>query len=113
MDSKIIIANPAAIEEIKKRKGNNGEYQNGCILSGITRNNEPKEDWCRVDRITPAITMGMIKNLITFENFVNLNLSEKTGENSKKRTIVYNITHHAISNITDFGFHKKTGRIIL
>ncbi len=52
-DSKIVIARPTAIAEMKKNTGSSGLYQNGCSLSGMIRYTVPSEDWCKVERITP------------------------------------------------------------
>ncbi len=45
VDSKIVIASPQIMAEMKKKDGCAGVYQNGCIFSGKIRKREPSELW--------------------------------------------------------------------
>jgi hypothetical protein len=40
----MVIARPVAIQETKKCRGIRGEYQSGCILPGIMRKSDPRDD---------------------------------------------------------------------
>src|SRR5271165_1725015 len=55
-DSKMVIANPTAIADRKKKTGSSGLHQNGCSLFGMIRYSVPSDDWCRVESSTPRIT---------------------------------------------------------
>jgi len=97
------------IEDTKNIKGSNGVYHSACNLSGRINNKVPKDDWCKVDNIIPAMTNGMY---ILFTNLVGIsqpNFSQIEGKNSRKSTVVYNITHHATSNIAEWGCHITIG----
>src|ERR1700746_950821 len=50
---------PAAIEEKKKEMGITGDHHCGASLSGINRNNEPRELWCMVESVTAAMASMM------------------------------------------------------
>ena len=108
-DSKIVIANPTAIADRKKKTGSSGLYQNGCSFSGRIRYRVPSEDWCSVDKMTPQITSGIRIARTTFKGFCRLNRSSTIGENSSARTVVYNITQYATSNITECGLRMISG----
>ena len=43
-DSKMVMANPTAIAEMKKNTGNNGLYHSGCNFSGMIKYKVPNED---------------------------------------------------------------------
>src|SRR5882762_2148659 len=46
---------PAAMDERKNQTGITGDHQAGSSLSGMSRNSEPSELWCMVERVTAAI----------------------------------------------------------
>ncbi len=52
------------------------EYQSGCIRAGMIRKREPSDDWCRVERITPRMTSGIVMALTTFRAPVELEVLE-------------------------------------
>src|SRR5579864_2038765 len=56
---RITRAVPAAIEDRKKETGIVGDHHCGATLSGISKNNEPSELWCMVERVTAAIASMM------------------------------------------------------
>src|SRR3974377_1010641 len=69
-DSKMVIAKPTQMAEMKKRTGRMGEYQKGYSLFGRIRYKLPSEDWCNVESTTPAITRGMMMACCTCNAFV-------------------------------------------
>ena len=46
--------------ETKKKTGSSSEYQSGCSLVGASRKRAPSADWCRVERMSPAIVAPMV-----------------------------------------------------
>ena len=56
---------PAASDEIRKNTGSSIEYHKGCRRGDMITNKVPNEDWCMDDKVTPAITNGMVSFLMT------------------------------------------------
>src|ERR1017187_7538015 len=108
-DSKIVMANPTAIADKKKKTGSSGLHQNGCSLLGMIRYRVPSDDWCSVDSSTPRITNTTMTLRMTFSARFSWKCSSTMGENSRASTVVYNITHHATSNITECGLRMTSG----
>src|ERR1035438_8477477 len=87
-DSKMIMARPTAIAEMKKNTGSSGLYQKACSLLGMMRYSVPNEDWCRVERSTPRMTNTTIKLRTTFSALCHFKCSKTMGENSSASTVV-------------------------
>src|ERR1700752_1261315 len=56
---RIISDVPAAIADRKKEMGITGDHHCGASLSGISRNNDPRELWCIVESVTAAMASMM------------------------------------------------------
>ena len=82
------MAHPTAKAERKNKKGIIGEYQKGYNFSGIIKYKEPTDDWCKVERMTPAMTIGIIALWTHFLGLPQPNFSKIMGENSKAKTVV-------------------------
>ena len=55
--SVLTMASPMAMAETRKRYGRKKEsYQRGDIFDGAMRKTAPREDWCRVESMTPKTT---------------------------------------------------------
>src|SRR5579872_3859536 len=108
-DSKIVMARPTDTADTKKKTGSMGEYQSGYSLFGTIRYRLPKEDRCRVERMTPAIMIGSETMRSQRRVRFHWKRSSTTGTNSRARTVVYKVTHQPTSNITEWGFHMMSG----
>src|ERR1035437_8422545 len=108
-DSKMVIANPTAIAERKKKTGSNGLYQNGRSLLGMIRYSVPSDDWCNVESSTPRMTNTTMTRRMIRNGFCRLKCSNTIGENSMASTAVYNITQEATSNSTECGLRMTSG----
>ncbi len=87
-DSKIVIARPTAIAEMKKKNGSAGEYQNGCSFVGMIRYSVPSEDWCSVESRMPRITRRNQAALTHLSGVARLKRSSTAVENSNISTVV-------------------------
>ena len=63
MDSQITIGKPTAIADSRNRSGRMGVCHSGCIFGPAMTISVPSDDWCRVERTTPA----MMKMNIVFD----------------------------------------------
>src|SRR5438270_1052867 len=56
---RITTAMPAAMDDKKKDTGITGDHHCEVSWSGMSRNNEPSELWCMVERVTAAMASMM------------------------------------------------------
>ena len=73
---------PAANELIRKKTGSIIDDQSGCRRGDMMMNIVPNEDWCIVESVTPAITIGTVKRLIVGSSHLKRVFSKNTGLNS-------------------------------
>ena len=76
---------PEANELTKKKMGNNMECHKGLRRGDIITNMVPKEDWCMVDRVTPAITIGTVYFLMVGRSHFQREFSNDTGAHAAGR----------------------------
>ena len=82
------MASPTLTAETKKNTGSRLEYQSGCSFCGMIRNSEPSDDWCSVERSTPASTSGTVILFQMTRAFPHRRRCQTDGANSSARTAV-------------------------
>ena len=80
----------------------------------MIKNREPNDDWCKVERMIPAMTRGRVSRcsqcrMVLKIGWLNRGCSRMVGENSSTSTEKYNITHQAISNMTEWCCQCRIG----
>ena len=60
----MMVDSPMPMEEMRNRSGSRGVYHSESILAGSAAYSVPSVDWCSVESVMPAMTMGMVKRWI-------------------------------------------------
>src|ERR1700741_1100720 len=79
---RIIREVPAAIADKKNETGITGDHHCGASLSGISRNNDPRELWCIVDSVTAAMASMMGSAFLSLARKAHARKENRTAVNA-------------------------------
>jgi len=89
---------PQPIADRMKKSGSREEYHNPCSRSGVTRNSEPSDEWCRLDSEIPTTTTPKPIRCRILTARSARNFSRNVGSISMAVTVKYSMTHQNTSN---------------